>query len=108
MTMSNAAARPALSVVLIVSDAAAAVSWYTKALGASQLWDLDGVAGLHLDGAPFFLHEAVPGKNQEPSPTDVGLTTTRIEVFVDAPSDLIERAAQARATDVETETEHDA
>jgi len=87
--------------MLIVSDAAAAVSWYTKALGASQLWDLDGVAGLHLDGAPFFLHEAVPGKNQEPSPTDVGLTTTRIEVFVDAPDDLIERAAQAGTTDVE-------
>jgi catechol 2,3-dioxygenase-like lactoylglutathione lyase family enzyme len=57
--------------MLIVSDAAAAVSWYTKALGVSQLWDLDGVAGLHLDGAPFFVHEAVPGKNQEPSPTDV-------------------------------------
>ena len=108
MTMSNAAARPALSVMLIVSDAAAAVNWYTKALGASQLWDLDGVAGLHLDGAPFFLHEAVPGKHQEPSPTDVGLTTTRIEVFVDAPDDLIERAAQAGATDVEPVTEHDA
>ena len=108
MTMSNAAARPALWVMLIVSDAAAAVSWYTKALGVSQLWDLDGVAGLHLDGAPFFVHEAVPGKNQEPSPTEVGLTTTGIEVFVDAPDDLIERAAQAGATDVEPVTEHDA
>jgi PhnB protein len=106
--MSNDAARPVLSVMLIVSDASAAISWYTNALGASPLWDLDGVAGLQLDGAPFFLHEAVPGKNQETSPTDVGLTTTRIEVFVDAPSDLIERAAQAGATDVETETEHDA
>src|SRR5450631_4599888 len=107
MTMSNAAARPALSVMLIVSDAAAAVSWYTKALGASQLSDLDGVAGLHLDGAPFFLHEAVPGKNQEPSPTDVGLTTTRIEVFVHEPHDIIERAEQASAPDVEPVTEHD-
>jgi uncharacterized glyoxalase superfamily protein PhnB len=106
--MSNAAARPTPSVMLIVSDAAAAVSWYTRALGASQLWDLDGVAGLHLEGAPFFLHEAVPGKDQEPSPTDVGLTTTRIEVFVDAPDDLIERAAQAGATDVELAAEHDA
>lgn len=62
MSMSDAAGRPALSVMLIVSDAAAAVSWYTNALGAGQLWDLDGVAGLHLGGAPFFLHEAVPGK----------------------------------------------
>jgi len=106
--MSDAAGRSALSVMLIVSDAAAAVSWYTKALGAGQLWDLGGVAGLHLGGAPFFLHEAVPGKNHEPSPTEVGLTTTRIEVFVDAPDDLIERAAQAGATDVEPATEHDA
>ena len=94
--------------MLIVSDAAAPVSWYTKALGASQLLDLDGVAGPHLNGAPFFLHEAVPGMNHEPSPMDAGLTTTQIEVFVDAPDDLIERAAQAGATDVEPATEHDA
>ena len=71
--------------MLIVSDADAAVRWYTTALGAAQLWDLGGVAGLDLGGAPFFVHEAVPGKNQEPSPTAVGLTTTRIEVFIDAP-----------------------
>jgi len=106
--MSSAAARPALSVMLIVSDADAAVRWYTTALGAAQLWDLGGVAGLDLGGAPFFVHEAVPGKNQEPSPTAVGLTTTRIEVFIDAPDDLIERAAQAGATDVEPVSEHDA
>lgn len=106
--MSSRAVRPVLSVMLIVSDATAALSWYTKALGAGQLWDLDGVAGLHLDGAPFFLHEAVPDKKQEPSPTDAGLTTTRIEVFVDAPDDLIERASQAGATDVERITDHDA
>src|ERR1035437_8646979 len=99
MTMSNAAARPALSVMLIVSNTAAAVSWYTKALGAGQLWDLDGVAGLPLDSAPFFLHESVPGKTQEPSPTDVGLTTTRSEVFGEAPDDLRELAAQAGATE---------
>jgi uncharacterized glyoxalase superfamily protein PhnB len=108
MTMSYAAERPVLSVMLIVSDADAAVRWYTTALGAARLWDLGGVAGLDLGGAPFFLHEAVPGKTQEASPTDVGLTTTRIEVFVDAPDVLIERAAQAGATDVESVTDHDA
>jgi PhnB protein len=59
MSLSSAAARPALSVMLIVSDAAAAVSWYTKAPGAGQLWGREGVAGLHLDGAPFFVREAV-------------------------------------------------
>jgi len=105
--MSSAAARPALSVMLIVSDADAAMRWYTTALGAGRLWDLGGVAGLDLGGAPFFVHEAVPGKNREPSPTAVGLTTTRIEVFIDEPDELIERAAQAGATDVEPVSAHD-
>jgi PhnB protein len=94
--------------MLIVSDAAAAVGWYVEALGASQLWDLGGVAGLHISGAPFFVHEAVPSKKREPSPTDVGLTTSRIEVFIDAPSEFIERAAQAGATEVELLTDHEA
>ncbi len=68
-----------LSVILIVPYAAAAVGWYTAALGAAELWNLGGVAGLHIDGAPFFIHEAVPDRRTEPSQTDVGLTTTRID-----------------------------
>jgi PhnB protein len=94
--------------MLIVSDAAAAISWYTTALGAKPLWDLGGVAGLHINGAPFFVHQAVPDKKREPSPADVGLTTTRIEVFLDAPGELIQRAAQAGASDVEPLTGHEA
>jgi PhnB protein len=105
--MSTAAARPAISVMLMVSDADAAVKWYTAALGAVRLWDLAGVAGLDLDGAPFFVHKAVPGKNQEQSPTAVGLTTTRIEVFIDDPDQLIELAAHAGATDVKPVSAHD-
>jgi PhnB protein len=93
--------------MLIVPDATAAVSWYRAALGAGELWDLGGVAGLHLDGAPFFLHEAVPGRETERSPTDAGLSTTRIEVFVDEPGRLIERAAEAGATAVQPVTDHD-
>jgi PhnB protein len=100
--------RTSLSVMLIVSDAESAVEWYKSALGADLLWDLGGVAGLHLDDAPFFLHEAVPGRTNERSPADVALTTTRIEVFVDDPGGLIGRAARAGATDVETLTEHQA
>jgi uncharacterized glyoxalase superfamily protein PhnB len=100
--------RPSLSVMLIVPDAAAAVGWYKTALGAGELWNLGGVAGLHLGGAPFFVHEAVPGKKTELSPTDVGLTTTRIEVFVDEPGPFIDHAAQAGATDVEPPTDHQA
>lgn len=93
--------------MLIVPDAAAAVGWYTAALGAAELWNLGGVAGLHIDGAPFFIHEAVPGRKTEPSPTDVGLTTTRIEVFVDEPDSFIDRAVEAGATAVERPTDHE-
>ena len=99
---------PTLSVMLIVSDAAAAVDWYTDALGAELVWDLGGVAALHLNGAPFLLHEAVPGKRQEPSATAAGLTTTRIEVFLDTPEDLVARAARSGASAVEPVTDHDA
>src|SRR5207237_427529 len=81
------------SVMLIVSDAEAAVRWYAQALGAAVVWDLGGVARLDLEGAPFLLHEAVPGKSREPSPSEAGMTTTRIEVFVDEPDAFLERAA---------------
>ncbi|MBS3939660.1 MAG: VOC family protein [Actinobacteria bacterium] len=106
--MADLVSVPALSVMLIVPDAAAAVSWYARALGAEPLWDLGGVAGLHVQGAPFFLHETVPGKKREQSPTAVGATTTRIELFLDAPHELIDRAAQQGATDIEPMTDHDA
>ncbi len=105
--MNSETDRPVLSVMLIVSDAVAAVGWYTTALGAGELWNLGGVAGLHLHGAPFFVHEAVPGKTGESSPTEVELTTTRIEVFVDEPGGFIDRAADAGATDVEPLTDHE-
>lgn len=104
--MASETDRPHLSVMLIVSDAAAAVDWYTTALGAGVLWDLGGVAGLHVNGAPFFVHEAVAGKTTEQSPTDAGLTTTRIEVFAEEPGPFIDNAARAGATDVEHLTDH--
>jgi uncharacterized glyoxalase superfamily protein PhnB len=99
--------RPLVSVMLIVSDAAAAIAWYKAALGAAELWDLGGVAGLHIDGAPFFVHEAVPSRKAEQSPTDVDLTTTRIEVFVNEPDQFIDRASAAGATAVEPATDHE-
>jgi uncharacterized glyoxalase superfamily protein PhnB len=105
--MTSDADRPLLSVMLIVSDAAAAVGWYKTALGADDLWNLGGVAALHLHGAPFFVHEAVPGKSGEQSPIEAGLTTTRIEVFADKPHRLIDRAEEAGAIDVEPVTDHE-
>jgi PhnB protein len=93
--------------MLIVADAAAAVAWYCDALEAVVLWDLGGVAGLQIGAAPFFLHEAVPGKPGETSPAAAGMTTTRIELFLDDPDALLERAAAAGATDVESVRDHD-
>ncbi len=92
-----AAGAPVISVMLIVPDAGAAVAWYKDAVGAHELWNLGGVAGLHIAGAPFFLHEAVPDKPAETSPDRVGVTSVRIELFVDDPDGFVGRALAAGA-----------
>jgi PhnB protein len=88
---------PRISVMLIVPDADAAVTWYREALGAEVLWDLGGVAGLEVGGAPLFLHEANPSNPAEDSPDRVGQTSVRIEVFVDDPDGFVARAVAAGA-----------
>lgn len=92
------ASPPVISVMLIVPDADAAVAWYTTALGATQLWNLGGVAGLEIGGAAFFLHEVNPKNPAETSPGQAGVTSTRIEVFIDDPDNFIGRAVAAGAT----------
>jgi PhnB protein len=87
--------RPAISVMLAVPDGPAAVTWYQQALGAEQLWNLGGVAGLSVRGAPFFLAE--PTSDTWNTPTALGSTSVRVEVFVDDPDAFIERAVQAGA-----------
>jgi PhnB protein len=87
-----------LSVMLIVPDAEAAIAWYRTALGAAELWNLGGVAGLQIDGAPFFLHEANAQNATERSPQAVGATSVRIELFVHDPDAVIERALTGGAT----------
>lgn len=87
-----------ISVMLIVPEADAAVAWNKDALGATELWNLGGVAGLEIDGAPFFLHEANPAKPAEDSPDQLGVTSTRIKVFVEDPDGVIERAIAAGAS----------
>jgi uncharacterized glyoxalase superfamily protein PhnB len=86
-----------ISVMLIVADADAALAWYKDALGARELWNLGGVAGLQIDGAPFFLHEVNPNNPSENSPDQLGVTSTRIELFVDEPDSFRERALAAGA-----------
>lgn len=88
----------AISVMLIVPDAQAAVAWYRDALGAVELWNLGGVAGLAVDGAPFFLHEINPSNPVETSPENAGVTSARVELFVDEPDAVVERAIAAGAT----------
>lgn len=86
-----------ISVMLIVPDAAAALAWYEEALGAHELWDLGGVAGLEIEGAAFFLHEVNPDNPAETSPDRAQVTSTRVEVFVDDPDRFIERAVAGGA-----------
>jgi uncharacterized glyoxalase superfamily protein PhnB len=98
---------PSISVMLIVADAAAALDWYQRALGARTLWDLGGVAGLEIGGAPFFLHEVNPRNPTESGPDHVGATSTRIELFVDDPDAVIARAVAAGATAGSGVADHD-
>jgi uncharacterized glyoxalase superfamily protein PhnB len=81
--------------MLAVADTPTAVEWYKRALGAMILWDLGGVAGLEIAGAPFFLGE--PHNNGWESPTKLGITSTRVEVFCDDPDTFIARAVEAGA-----------
>jgi len=96
----------ALSVMLIVPAAAAAVTWYEDALGAERLWDLGGVVGLTVAGAPFFLHEVNPYNPAETSPAHAGVTSTRVEVFLDDPDHFIACAVAAGATSGSEVTDH--
>lgn len=90
-------ATAAISVMLIVPDTPRAVAWYRNALGATERWNLGGVAGLAVGGAPFFLHEVNPLNPAERSPADIGQTSVRIEVFVDDPDGFLSRAVAAGA-----------
>jgi PhnB protein len=85
-----------ISVMLAVSDGPTAIAWYERALGATVLWSLGAVAGLEIDGAPFFIGQ--PEANGWENPRTLGLTTARVEVFCDDPDALIARALAAGAT----------
>jgi len=95
-----------ISPMLAVSDGAAAIAFYKAAFGATVLWDLDdAVAGLAIDGAPFFLaHESPPHGTR--SPDSVNFTTVRIELFVDDPVAVHRQAVEAGATDHSPVKEH--
>jgi PhnB protein len=81
--------------MLAVPDAPTAAGWYKCALGATELWNLGSVVCLEVEGAPSFL--AQPANNGWASPTEIGITTVRVEVFVDDPDTFVERAIEAGA-----------
>jgi uncharacterized glyoxalase superfamily protein PhnB len=91
-------ARIQLSVMLAVSDAQTAAQWYERALGATRLWDLGGVVGLRIEGAPIFLGE--PSNNGWQTPESAGLPTVRVQVFTDDPDTFIRRAVDSGGEDL--------
>ena len=94
--MTSQTSGPLISVMLAVADTPAAVAWYKRALGATELWSLGSVAGMEIAGAPFFLGE--PANNGWESPAKLGITSTRVEVFCDDPDAFIAHALEAGAT----------
>lgn len=87
-----------ISPMLAVSEPSAAIDFYARAFGAVERWRIGNppaVAGLAIDGAEFFLaHQNPPGTL---SPEVAGHTTVRIELFVDDPRAVLERAVDAGA-----------
>lgn len=87
-----------ISPMLAVGDPAAAIDFYERALGATTVWvigDPPQVARLDIDGASLFLARAQPENPR--SPDGVGHTTVRIELFVDDPEAVLERATSGDA-----------
>jgi uncharacterized glyoxalase superfamily protein PhnB len=89
-----------ISPMIAVIDGRAAIDFYTDAFGAIEHWRIDGgghvVAGMSIDGAEFFLSTQNPPGTS--SPAVAGTTTVRIELFVDDPVAVYERAVAAGAT----------
>jgi PhnB protein len=98
-----------ISPMLAVSDGNAAIEFYKAAFGATVLWQLGNghvVAGLEVDGAPFFLaHESPPHGTRAPDSAE--FTTVRIELFVDDPVSMHRRAIAAGASDHSPVREHE-
>ena len=94
--------------MLAVADGPAALAFYQAAFGATVLWRLGNghvVAGLEIDGAPFFLATESPEYGTR-GPALAGCTTIRIELFVDDPVAVQARAVAAGAREKDPVLEH--
>jgi PhnB protein len=96
-----------VSPMLAVPNGAEAMEFYKRAFGATERWQIgDGeVAGMFIDGAPFFFANETPSRGAL-SPLRAGGTTVRIELFVDDPQAWYERAVANGATVGNRVTEH--
>jgi PhnB protein len=86
---------------LIINDCAAAIEFYKKAFGVTELgrWVNDDgtvhVAELSFDGCIFHIHE--PTLKNKYTPESVNGVTTIMGVFVDDPHAVFKRAVDAGA-----------
>src|SRR5580692_910959 len=98
-----------IAVMLAVTDAKAAVEFYTKTFGAEVHWTVGGdehmVAGLAIGGARFFLSTESPEFGTR-GPAAAGFTTVRIELFVDDPLAVQSKAVAAGAKQHSEVKEH--
>ena len=97
-----------ISPMLAVSDPDAAIEFYKRAFGAEELRRIGEraqVAGLSVQGAQFFLARQTPSRGTV-APDDAGHTTVRVELFVDDPHAVQERAIAAGARGGSPVTEH--
>ena len=93
----------------IGGDGHEAIAFYKAAFGATVLWHLGGghvVAGLEIDGAPFFLATESPPHGTR-GPASAGFTTVRIELFVDDPVAVQRRAIAAGAIEHSPVEQHE-
>jgi uncharacterized glyoxalase superfamily protein PhnB len=95
-----------ISVMLAVPDAPTASAWYSRAVNATELWNLGSVIGLEIDGAPLLLAE--PANNGWLTPADAGAPTVRVEVFVDDPDAFISQAVAAGGQHRDPVQDHEA
>jgi PhnB protein len=90
--------------VLTVRNAAAAVDFYQRAFGATEVSRITNpgeriVADLAIDGAPFRVVEEVP-EALNLSPETLGGTSVRLNLLVANPDTVAQQAIAAGATEV--------
>lgn len=108
-TVAQPAVMPSqIAPMLAVADGNAAIAFYQAAFDGTVLWRLGDehvVAGLSVGGAPFFLASESPEYGTR-GPAAAGFTTVRIELFVDDPVAVQNKALQAGAVERSPVVEH--